>query len=106
MNLYFDPEKFGLTVVGEIDYRDAYEFDIVAVYRDSQGRLAYAEDSGCSCPEPFQGHGVDDLVYCTPAELQAYLEKKARENDWTRDEDQSGTKYDADVLELMKRVVA
>jgi hypothetical protein len=103
MTPYHDPAKFGLTMVGSIDYRDEYEFDIVAVFRDQQGRLGYLKDSGCSCPTPFDGMGVDTLTFCTPAELQAVLEERARENTWSED---SEGRYDAAILELMKRVVA
>lgn len=103
MTPYHDPEKFGLTLVGSIDYRDAYEFDIVAVFRDQQGRLGYLQDSGCSCPMPFENKGVNDLVLCTPNELHAALKERAEENVYF-DEDTS--QYDAAILELMKKVVA
>lgn len=103
MTPYHDPAKFGLTMVGSIDFRDAYEFDIVAVFRDQQGRLGYLIDSGCSCPMPFDGKGVGDLTYCTPAELQVALQEQAKENTWS--EDESG-RYDALIADLMKKVVA
>jgi hypothetical protein len=79
MNVYSDPPKFGLTIVGEIEWSSGcYQFDITAVYRLGV-RLGYLEDSGCSCPSPFDGQGVSDLVFCTPAELQAHLEKRQAE---------------------------
>ena len=79
MNLYSNPEKFGLTVVGEVDWSDGnYNFDITAVYRRVDGHLAYAEDAGCSCPSPFEDQGVDDLTACTPAELQSHLEERGK----------------------------
>lgn len=32
MNIYYDPEKFGLTTVGEIDWSTgSYEFDLTVV---------------------------------------------------------------------------
>lgn len=103
MTPYHDPEKFGLTMVGSIDFRDGWEFDIVAVFRDSAGRLGYLEDSGCSCPIPFDGQGVDDLEYCTPSELQAVLEEYAQEHTWS---DREASSYAAAIADLMKRVVA
>jgi hypothetical protein len=30
--------------------------------RLSDGQLLYGTDSGCSCPSPFEGQGVDDLA--------------------------------------------
>lgn len=103
MTPYHDPAKFGLTMVGSIDFRDAYEFDIVAVFRDQQGRLGYLKDSGCSCPVPFNDMGAGDLTLCTPAELQTVLQERAQENTWS--EDESG-RYDASIADLMKKVVA
>jgi hypothetical protein len=63
-NIYYDPDKFGLTPVGEIDWSSgSYEFDYTVVWkRDLDGRFVYAEDSGCSCPVPFESTGVDDLT--------------------------------------------
>ena len=81
VNLYSNPEKFGLTPVGEIEWSDGcYQFDVTAVYRRTDGSLVYAEDAGCSCPVPFEDQGVDDLTACTPAELQAYIEKRGKDN--------------------------
>lgn len=54
-NVYYNPGEFGLTTVGEIDAGGGYEFDTFAVWQDNgTGRLWYAEDSGCSCPSPFE----------------------------------------------------
>ena len=64
MNLYYDPEKFGLTTIGEIDFSDGnYCFDYTVVWkRESDGRFVYADDAGCSCPSPFEDTGVDELT--------------------------------------------
>jgi hypothetical protein len=64
VNIYYDPEKFGLTTVGEIDWSDGcYQFDLTVVWkRDFDGRFVYAEDSGCSCPSPFEDIGIEDLT--------------------------------------------
>ena len=61
MNVYYDPEKFGLTVIGEIDVGASYEFDMVAFWKGADGCVYAASDSGCSCPSPFQSTGMDDL---------------------------------------------
>lgn len=61
-NAYYDPQKFGLTIVGEVEFSSgSYEFDTSVVWRDQAGALYYADDSGCSCPTPFEGIGLDDL---------------------------------------------
>lgn len=63
MNVYYDPEKFGLTTVASIDFSDGcYQFDYLVVWKDAEGRLFYAEDSGCSCPMPFEYVGMPDLT--------------------------------------------
>ncbi len=64
MNIYSDPEKFGLTTIGEIDWSDGcYNFDYTVVWkRESDGKFVYAEDSGCSCPSPFEDAGISDLT--------------------------------------------
>jgi hypothetical protein len=62
-NIYYSPEKFGLTVVGVGDEEDmSYEFDTFAVWTDENGRYYWASDSGCSCPAPFENYySLDDL---------------------------------------------
>ena len=55
MNIYYNPEKHGLTVVAEIEYSsECYEFDTRVVWKDTSGKLYTARDSGCSCPIPFE----------------------------------------------------
>lgn len=64
MNIYYSPELAGLVPIGEIDWSDGcYVFDYTAVWkREFDGRFVYAEDSGCSCPSPFEATRVEDLV--------------------------------------------
>lgn len=52
-NIYYNPEKFGLTVVGEAEAGGGYEFDTFVVWRTEAGDYLWAEDAGCSCPTPF-----------------------------------------------------
>lgn len=52
--------------VGSADtYPDlSYEFDEVRVFRHRvTGALVIAHDSGCSCPEPFDGTRLKDAVF-------------------------------------------
>lgn len=97
-DVYYSPEKFGLTPLGDIDFSDGcYQFDLTAVWRDATGKLLWADDAGCSCPSPFESVGIDDLSTGTPAELQAHLEKRNTEG-------YDGDRSDA-IAELMGRVV-
>lgn len=63
-DMYSSPEKFGLTMIGEIDWSSGcYEFDLTVVWqRDSDGVFVYGEDSGCSCPGYFDNQGVENLT--------------------------------------------
>lgn len=79
-NVYYAPEKFGLTTVGELDYSSgSYEFDLTAVWVDDQKNLYYGDDSGCSCPSPFEGVGLNDLTKATVAQLQGHLRARMAE---------------------------
>lgn len=57
-NPYYSPEASSLSIVAEIDTAGSYEFDMVVVWRDAEGKLWAAADSGCSCPTPF-----DEISY-------------------------------------------
>lgn len=55
-NAYSEPAKLGLQLVGEVSFNDdSYQFDMAAVWWDPERRVFfYVEDSGCSCPSPFE----------------------------------------------------
>ena len=65
--VYSFPDHFGLEIVSCIDDPQAsYEFDMMMVWRDREGRLFWAADSGCSCPEPFESYeSVESLTPLT-----------------------------------------
>ncbi len=65
-NIYYNPEKFGLTVIGEIDYGEMYEFDKIVVWERSDGVYVWGADSGCSCPTPFEDTTLDELEFVGP----------------------------------------
>lgn len=62
-NPYYNPEDFGLTIVDEIEWRDEpYEFDLTVIWKDKSGKYWIADDSGCSCPSPFEDyHTLESL---------------------------------------------
>lgn len=54
-NVYYSPEAFGLTTVGELDFYGAdYGFDLFVVWVDGEGVYYWGRDAGCSCPSPFE----------------------------------------------------
>lgn len=73
--IYSKPEQFGLTTVGEVDYSDGdYEFDLTVVWKRADGVFVYADDSGCSCPGPFDDSTIESLTPVrTFAELREHL---------------------------------
>lgn len=101
MSLYYSPEEYGLFTVGEIDWSDGnYAFDYTVIWRNADSQFFYAEDSGCSCPSPFERAGLDDLTACTLSDLQAHLEARL-------DEEYPASKTDErDIQERSTRAAA
>jgi hypothetical protein len=74
-NVYYDPEKFDLTVVGDIEmYEPDYSFDTLVVWRHTKtDELYWARDSGCSCPTPFEDfRGLADLTKITSVTMDDF----------------------------------
>lgn len=73
--IYYAPEEFGLTVVGEIDNGGGYDFDLFVVWRDAAGTLYWGADSGCSCPSPFEDtYALDQLDTGDPQQAHDSLD--------------------------------
>lgn len=54
-DIYYNPEKFGLEIVGQFDWAEPdYSFDLCVVWKEKRGRYWVGNDSGCSCPSPFE----------------------------------------------------
>lgn len=55
-DLYHSPEKHGLRIFGELDDPNAcYSFGMFVVWEQIDGgALFFGQDSGCSCPSPFE----------------------------------------------------
>lgn len=67
---------------------NSYEFHLTWVVRNKEtGGLFYAEDTGCSCPVPFDDHAESDLKPIKRMQdWYDHLEQKLREQ----------TRYDSD----------
>jgi hypothetical protein len=60
--IYYSPEKFGLTVIGEIEWGgEPWGFDLTVIWHDDEGNLYMGEDAGCSCPVPFENNTRQDF---------------------------------------------
>lgn len=80
-DMYGQPEAFGLTLVGcASDDTMDYQFDMFAVWQDRDGVFYWAEDSGCSCPSPFENFtrlDYEDVTKGTASQCHGALD------DWT-----------------------
>ena len=76
VNPYYDPQKLGLKIVGEIDCGGGYEFDKFVVWEKADGSKWYATDSGCSCPSPFENTELADLQPFRVEELRSWAESR------------------------------
>lgn len=56
VNVYYNPDKCGLANIGTLDEDDlSYEYNTLIVVKHLEsGRLFWTQDSGCSCPTPFE----------------------------------------------------
>lgn len=82
-NIYYSPEKFGLEIVGDFEWSEPdYSFDMLVVWKEKRGKYWVGEDSGCSCPSPFEDFkGTEDLrgPY-TKEELRKHLDYRINEH--------------------------
>ncbi len=54
-HIYCNPESFGLRIFAETRNEAMdYAFSMFVVWQDAAGQLFWAEDAGCSCPDPFE----------------------------------------------------
>jgi len=62
-NIYYSPQDYGLEVVGEFDWSEPdWSFDMCVVWKEKRGRYWVGNDSGCSCPSPFEDvYDVNEL---------------------------------------------
>lgn len=75
-DVYNSPGKYGLDSVGCVEWHDEpYSFNLTGTWRDpATGVLYWADDSGCSCPSPFEDYtDRESLTTGTPDELGAHL---------------------------------
>lgn len=110
MNIYYDPQKFGLEIVGEVDWSDDYDFDkhVLWFRQGSVAEYLWGHDSGCSCPSPFESHGIGDL-HVLAYGLAGVNEFKAVLEDHDRDRYRGGSLGDpyvslsGDAVDLLAR---
>lgn len=99
-DVYYQPERFGLAPVAEIDYSDgSYQFDLRVVWRHEDGAFYTARDSGCSCPSPFED-------YTELSDLER-LDLKALEAEVTTERDSRNSAVSPDeAAEFVRKVLS
>lgn len=81
-----EEDACGLTRIAQLnDPNASYTFDDIIVWKDNETGLLYmAQDSGCSCPTPFEGiKGLDDLTPCRSSEeFLAFVREHNKYDTW------------------------
>lgn len=73
-NIYYNPEKYGLEVVIEMELGQFFDYDTYVVYKHNDGSIFYTHDAGCSCPTPFEMVGFEDLQLITPQSFDSFCD--------------------------------
>ena len=61
MNPYYNPEKFGLEMISFDEDGLSWEFNTLCFWATPDGKIYSAQDSGCSCPTPFENYDKEEL---------------------------------------------
>lgn len=80
-DVYYNPEAFDLVPFGELEMTEPdYSFDILMVWRHTPtGDLYWAQDSGCSCPSPFEDyHSIEQLTKLTSVTVDEFAREVRR----------------------------
>ena len=108
---YYSPEAFGLEMVGTIDWRyEDYSFDMTAVWKAKRGEYYLGDDSGCSCPSPFED--VTELEQLdgphNKRALESALRYRVKQRGSDKTDDYYGTRsyaeLEKDVRELLAKL--
>src|SRR5690606_10820071 len=93
-DVYYQPEAFGLTAIGELSREPDYDFYMLVVWEHEDGRLFWATDTGCSCPSPFED--FTSLDHLSGLTLDSYGDFKAEVDEFPVD--------NADKTQLLAKV--
>lgn len=89
--MYDNPQVFDLELIRSVDVAGSYEFDIIAIWKDKDGRYLIGHDTGCSCPVPFENTRVDELVEVkTLADVAAFAREWWPEPYYAKNEIETG----------------
>jgi hypothetical protein len=85
-NPYYHPEKLGIKEVLIIDENDqGYEFNTLCFFVHEDGRIFSAQDSGCSCPTPFEDFEGAMIEDCKLTLVTSYAQALRIYTEWFED---------------------
>lgn len=109
MNVYYNPEDYGLEIVRSVNVADGWDFDLLVVWVSLDGsRLYYAHDSGCSCPTPFDGMTLASGLkgISTEEDLSAFVTAAQNHRPYRWDRDWLPCEWHPDSLDLYIKVAS
>ena len=70
-NPVYNPSSWGLNIIGSVELNgESYQFNKIYVWKRQDGKVFYGQDSGCSCPTPFEDfHSYSDMIEVTKESL-------------------------------------
>lgn len=60
-NPYYSPEKLNLSILSFDRPGMSYEYDMYLFVKTPDGRVYSCQDSGCSCPTPFDNYSATNM---------------------------------------------
>lgn len=106
-NLYYNPEKFAVETIGEIEWGHCgYSHDLTVVWkRKFDGFFVYGDDSGCSCSLAYSTFGLEDLTVLKKRgglnQFKAYCEARNAKQEAICNPDRQGA-----IVALLERMHA
>lgn len=110
-DVYDEPSKFNLTFVDEVSWdNEPYQFDLTGVWKHNEtGQLYMADDSGCSCPSPFENFTtVEFLTPVTLMQLDKYFNERKNgifESEYVWNKETLLESINSDIYNLMAKLV-
>ena len=81
-DIYNNPKMHNLTQIDGLDEPDmSYSFTMLYAWLHEDGTVYYAEDSGCSCPSPFEDYTSLDYynLYNSKHQDMGHLESMVKD---------------------------
>lgn len=110
-DIYDEPDNFDLTFIDQVSWdNESYQFDYTGVWKHNvTGQLYMADDSGCSCPSPFENFTtLESLTPVTLAQLDEHLNNRKNEisvAEYVWDKENLLESIDADIYNLLAKLV-